>query len=408
MIGVSITRAVSRDDYRRAAGQIGLAALILATTVASADVALADVVPRSAVIPNSAPRSIDGPATAVRFATPWGLAFDSKGNLYVADRTDKVIRRITPAGEATTFAGSPGKQGHGDGVGADARFASPFGIAIDKRDVLYVTDSYNETIRKITPTGVVSTFAGVDGRAGIADGVGTAARFDFPQGIAIDYADNLYVVAESAIRKISPGGQVTTLAGHDKPGSPSQIKSFRDGTGAEARFNDPVGVTIDSQGDLFVTDNANYVIRKITPSGQVSTLAGMAGQRGETDGQGASARFYSLGAITIDSQGNLYVADGHNAVLLRKISPIGMVATIFRAADPPRSNGSPAHLGTPPRVNALTTRLPDALYLSVGGREPGEHWDGAILTLSPEGQIATFAGPAADSILTSGEMSAQR
>jgi len=235
------------------------------------------------------------------------------GNLYVTDYGNNRIRKVTPKGEVSTLAG--GEYGFSDGQGSAARFIGPTGIAIDAAGNLYVADMWNYRIRKVTPKGEVSTLAGGD-EAGFADGEGSAARFDNPYHIAIDAADNLYVtdLVNYRIRKITPEGKVSTLAGGvDEFG----MGSFADGEGSAARFFLPSGIASDAAGTLYVADTANHRIRKVTSKGEVSTLAGD-GEEGFADGEGSAARFDMPRGIAIGAAGDLYVVDGDN-YRIRKI-----------------------------------------------------------------------------------------
>src|SRR4030095_14292092 len=186
----------------------------------------------------------------------------------------------------STFAGTAGMSGSTDGTGSAARFTSPAEVAFDSANNLYVADTGNHTIRKITPAGVVSTFAGSPGMPGSADGTGRAARFDSPIGVSLDSAGNLYVGdADNAThRKITPAAVVTTFAG--KAGETGSA----DGTGSNARFSGPRGVAVSAAGNVYVADAFNNTIRKITPEGVVTTLAGLAGETGSADGTGSAAR----------------------------------------------------------------------------------------------------------------------
>jgi streptogramin lyase len=202
----------------------------------------------------------------------------------------------------TTLAGSAGQQGSADGVGAAARFTNPFGVAADSAGNVYVADYNNGTIRKITAAGVVTTLAGSAGQFGSADGVGAAARFHLPVGVATDSAGNVYVADffNSTIRKITPAGVVTTLAGSaGQPGSD-------DGVGAAARFAYPNGVATDSAGNVYVADTGT--IRKITPVGAVTTIAGVPGLIGTESGSGSLARFASAG-IVVAPDGSIFVSN---------------------------------------------------------------------------------------------------
>ncbi|HEX7681630.1 MAG TPA: NHL repeat-containing protein [Thermoanaerobaculia bacterium] len=276
--------------------------------------------------------SADGIGRSARFFDAAGLAVDGSGNVYVTDGGclctplvgNHTIRKITPTGVVTTLAGFAGLAGSNDGTGSTARFHSPSGVAVDSNGTVYVGDTGNYTIRKITPGGAVTTLAGQAGLYGTTDGVGSAARFGYIYDVAVDGGGNIYVVdggGNQTIRKITPAGVVTTLAG--TPGSSGSA----DGTGSAARFNWPQGVAVDNGGNVYVADSQNSTIRKITPGGVVTTLAGLAGASGRDDGTGSAARFDYPAGIAVDGNGNAYVADGH-ANTIRKITPAGVVTTI--------------------------------------------------------------------------------
>ena len=214
---------------------------------------------------------------------------------------------------------------------AKARFNQPIGIAVDTGGNFYIADSMNYTIRKIAASGTVSTLAGTPGVNGSANGSGPAAQFSGLKSITVDSGGNVYVVDGNAIRKITQGGVVTTLAGA------ADTAGNADGTGTAAQFNQPWGIVADGAGNLYVGDAENYLIRKITPTGVVTTLAGSRGQRGNIDGSGARAAFLGPHGIAIDGAGNLYVMDWlgppapnipERSTLVRKITPNGTVTTL--------------------------------------------------------------------------------
>lgn len=273
----------------------------------------------------------DGAGANARFNHPKGIAVDKSGNLYVADTLNATIRKITSDGVVSTVAGIVGNRGSTDGLGRIARFDIPTGIAVDTKGNLYIADSMNGAIRKITPGGVVSTLAGMPGTKGATadrDGKGSEARFDYPNGIVVDGEDNLYFITPVKVCKITPNGQVITLAGEAADGSEDPRN---DGSGSSIRFNSLTGITVDTHHNLFVADGGNQTIRKISPAGEITTIAGLPLHPGSGDGLGASARFKDLRGITIDSKGNLLVADTGNHAI-RKITPDGRVTTLAGVA----------------------------------------------------------------------------
>ena len=262
----------------------------------------------------------DGTGTNTRFNHPGGIVVDSHGNTFVADTLNDVIREISPAGVVSTFAGITGIASAIDGKGSAAAFNSPKGLAIDSQDTIYVADYGNQIIRKVTSDGTVTTIAGFAGLGSLLDGNGTSTLFHNPTGIAVDATRNVYVAdtANSVIRRITPAGDVTTYAGTGTAGSAN-------GAAAIATFRAPQGVAVDSQGNVYVADTGNYCIRKISTVGEVSTLAGTINSPGSIDGSGSSALFLNPSAIIIDSTDHLVVADGNT---LREIDTTGTVTTL--------------------------------------------------------------------------------
>jgi len=263
-----------------------------------------------------------GGGTSGEFTFPIGIAVDSSNNAYVADTLDNSIRKIDASAVVTTFAGET--QGYANGTGQLAEFNRPYGIAVDSNGNVYVADTYNNVIRKVTPSQAVTTFAG-EGSAGYGDGTGTAAYFDQPAGVAVDSSGNVYVAdGSNYIRKISPSAVVTTIAGNGTAG-------YADGAAASAEFDTPYGVAVDSSGNVYVADTYNNRIRKISTSGTVSTVAGSTS--GYLDSTGTSAEFNYPAYLIFDSSGNLYVSDsGNNAV--RKVTTAGVVTTLATVRSP--------------------------------------------------------------------------
>lgn len=278
-----------------------------------------------------------------RLRQPAGIAKDNSGNLYIADKDNHTIRKVTPQGVVSNFAGSAFR-GYQDGPGNTAQFNEPTGVALDADGNVYVAEQGNHRIRKITPAGVVSTFAG-SGTQGLTDGSGTVAEFNAPAGLAIDDNDNLIVAdhGNHAIRKIAPSGEVTTLTGNgfsgnssDKLNNPIAVAAADDGTiyiadrnavkvlnssGLSNRAilgNSPYGLAIDKTTNaLYITYFESHLIYKVDNVG--SEVISGTGNSGFVNGDAANARFNHPWGILVDADGNLFVSDsGNNAI--RKIT----------------------------------------------------------------------------------------
>ncbi len=261
---------------------------------------------------NGADGNVDGPSGTARFSYPFGLTVDGNGNLYVADWGNHKIRKITPDGTVSTLAGS-GTSGSGDGIGGLASFSGPFGVAADPAGTVYVADTNNNLIRKITSAGVVTTLAGSTTQ-GSDNGIGAAASFRTPQHLAIDANGTVYVAdtGNHQIRRISAAGAVTTMAGDGESGNTN-------GAAAAARFSGPAGIAVDNSGTVYVADSENHLIRRVTADGQVSRLAG-SGTAALTDGINATASFDTPRSLVVEANGNLLVADGRNHSIRRIVS----------------------------------------------------------------------------------------
>jgi len=367
------------------------------------------------------PGTADGAGITARFNRPLGLAVDGAGNVYVADTSNHTIRKISASGDVTTLAGVAGTLGAADGAGAVARFYFPTSIELAPDGKLYVTDFGNKLIRTVTVNGVVATVAG-DPRGGEADGRGRSALFRTPYDIAVA-ADGAVYVADSVnytirkltgdvvttlagaasiragnidgpapvarltypyavaagldgtlfitggglgtpVRKISPSGVVTTIAGHyDERGS-------ADGPGAAARFNAASALALGPNGVLYVADTENHTVRAVTPDGVVSTVAGAAGQKGFANGPAADARFDEPAGVAVDAVGNVFVSDRRNQVI-RKIAPNGTVSTFAGGV----FNGP----------SGLAFDSSGYLYVA-------DQWAAAVFVVAPTGSVNTLAG----------------
>ncbi len=275
--------------------------------------------------------SVNATGIAASFGGPRQVAVDSSGNVYIADASNNMIRKITAAGVVTTLAGST-TAGYANGNGTATLFAYCTGVAVDSSGNVYVGDAYNYRIRKITSGGDVTTLAG-SGTSSTTNGTGTAASFAFPIAVAVDSSGNVYSVEPYAnlIRKTTAAGVVTTLAGSGATGSTN-------GTGTAASFSGPRGIAVDSMGNVYVSETVNQLIRKITAGGVVTTLAG-SGSTGSADGTGTAASFNSPYGVAVDSNGYVYVADAGNN-MIRKITPGGVVTTFAGSTAAGNANGT--------------------------------------------------------------------
>ncbi len=262
--------------------------------------------------PGNLGNPITGFGIAVDFGYPEGLARDQRGNLYVADTHNHVIRRIDPAGNVTSFAGFPGPYGNVNGVGSAARFYEPKGLAFDAEGNLYVADCLNAAVRRIAPDGTVTTAAGNPNLRSFVDGPTATAGFVFPRALVVNPAGDIFVLDSSAVRKITPGGVVSTLV----PANPDDPAN---------KLSDPSGLAIDSAGNLYIADAGNFVVRKLTPSGALSIVAGQMKASGTTDGSVATALLSGPRSLALDASGNLFIGDGNR---LRRLGTDGLVITL--------------------------------------------------------------------------------
>jgi len=355
--------------------------------------------------PFSAPHYLDGTGATAAFNGPGGIGLDAAGNIYVADGGNWRIRKVTPVGVVTTFAGIGPMQemadvkldaagnvyatdgvrnviwkfssagvasafvgtvdvtGGADGAGAAAQFNSPGGMAIDANGTIYVADSGNNTIRKVTAGGVVTTIAGTAGVKGSSDGTGAAASFYEPSGLALDSAGNIYVAdtGNNTIRKVTAGGVVTTFAGTAR-----DMEICQDGTGAGASFGAPAFLAFDTNGNLLVTDSDGELVRRITPDAVVTTCAGEPGMTDGDQGAGPKAGFSSPCGIAIDQNGNIYVTNSSgNTISKGTFTP--PVAPITVSVAQPLPSGSVTNGSSPITLTATTTGHPTSFQWYLNG-----------------------------------------
>ncbi len=282
---------------------------------------------------------LDGMGTNALFNNPTDCAIDSTGNVYVVDNRNFVIRKITLAGAVTTFAGN-GQSVYIDATGTNAGFTGPIGIAIDSAGNFYVSDldSNGNRIRKITPDAVVSTLAGGPYNYEDGDGVGINAQFVYPNGLAVDAAGTVYVADEHSIRKIAPDGTVTTWVG-------DRSNNFKDsdGLGLNAEFDGASEIALDRSGGLYVVDSTGPTIRYVSAAGAVSTVAGAVQEypSGSNNGVGSGALFDGPAGITVGFGGNVYLTAKGDSTILEGAPPrLGSISSVSESAGttPIRSN----------------------------------------------------------------------
>lgn len=368
----------------------------------------------------------DGVGKLARFNAPYGVIPDSAGNLFVSDRNNAVIRKIAPDGTVSTFAGMPGEPGSNDGTGSAARFNSPTDIAIDSANNLYVVETDNHTVRKITPGAVVTTLAGMPGVSGFRDGPGGQALFYQPRGVAVDQAGNVFVAdrLNRRIRMITPDGVVTTFAG-------SGVAGHKDGTGTAATFGAVAGMGVDTSDNLYVCDD-DISLRKITPAAVVTHHATLKNDgedvamapdgtayaaktaifasvmkvppgggvgadfvggtaTGSADGVGGKAQFWYPQSVAVGPSGNIYVADGVEAGFfpgndnIRKVTPDGVVTTFAGLAKVGSADavGNQAQFSSPRGIAVDNTRR--LLYVADGINY-------TIRKIKPNTAVKTIAG----------------
>jgi len=259
-----------------------------------------------------------GPATSAALYNPWGIAIDSAGNLYIADSDNNRIRKVNTAGVITTVAGTGNYQYNGDNIQAtSANLQTPQYVTTDSQDILYIADTNNQRIRKVNTSGIISTVAG-NGTNGFSGdgGQSTSAQLNYPRGMFIDSANNLYIadMYSSVIRKVDAYGIITTIAGNTTTGF-----SGDGGQATSAQLYYPFDVTKDSAGNIYILDSYNSSVRKVNTSGVITTIAGI-GSTGNGNGNGVQATSATLSypkGIAIDSANNLYIADSGNGRIRR-------------------------------------------------------------------------------------------
>jgi sugar lactone lactonase YvrE len=324
------------------------------------------------------------PATSTQLNEPSGVAVDSAGNLFIADYNNNCIGEVTPAGVVSTVAGNGTAGFSGDGGPAtSAQLDEPFGVAVDTAGNLFIADLGNERVRKVTPGGVVSTAAG-NGTQGFSGdgGPATAAQLNFPQDAAVDTAGNLFIadLGNNRVRKVTPGGVISTVAG----GGTSGLGDG--GQATSAQLYNPTGVAVDTAGNLFIADKGNYRIRKVTTGGVISTVAGngTAGFSGD-GGPATSAQLNEPNGVAVDTAGNLFIADLSNQ-RIRKVTPAGIISTVA-------GNGTGGFSGDGGPATSAQFYSPDGAAVDTSGNMfIADVGNNRVRKVTPGGVISTVAG----------------
>ena len=307
-----------------------------------------------------------GAATSARLNAPIAIAVDGQGNVYIADFNNARVRKVNPTGTITTFAGTgvPGFSGDG-GPATSARLYAPHGVAVDGQGNVYIADSYNQRVRKVNPAGTITTIAGT-GRPGVSGdgGPATSATMTYPRGVAADAQGNVYIFDGSTrVRKVTPGGTIRTFAGGGS--------SFGDGGPAtSAQLRSPYGVAADGQGNVYIADFPDHRVRKVSAGGTITTFAGTgAGGFSGDGGPAASARLYAPYGVAVDGQGNVYIADSRN-YRVRKVGA-SATATTYGGFYSPSRNISCEMADRDARGSSVycqSVKTPKNVRLSLDGR----------------------------------------
>jgi sugar lactone lactonase YvrE len=330
----------------------------------------------------------DGTLGSARFIGLTALGADAAGNIALVDGNR--IRKFSTQSGISTVAGDTAR-GYAEGTGSAARFAIPADVELDAAGNMYVSDAQNKAIRKITPAGVVTTLAGGVASAQPVDGPGAQARLTGPGAMEVAPDGTVFVLSGHALRKITPQGVVSTLAG-------AELESgISDGQGSAARFSYPKGIALDSAGNLYVADAGNYTIRKVTPTGQVSTIMGLAGQRGRNDGSRSEARLFLPWSVAVAGDGTVYVAE-LNGGALRKMTPDGQVTTpVARPLGAGEFDVSPQVDG--PLDQARVTSISDLVLDAAGNLT---FIDVNLVRKISNGVLTTLTGTARETISVNG------
>jgi len=326
-----------------------------------------------------------GPATSAQLNAPSGVAVDTAGNLFIADRNNNRIRKVTPGGVISTVAGN-GTQGFSadGGPATSAQLNAPLGVAVDTARNLFIGDYGNDRVRKVTSSGIISTVAGNEIRGFSGDGgPATSARLSYPYSVAVDTAGNLFIADtyNHCVRKVTPGGVISTVAGNGTYGF-----SGDGGPATAAQLRIPQGVAVDTAGNLFIADTGNNRVRKVTPGGVISTVAGNGTHGFSGDGGPAtSAQLNYPSGVAVDTARNLFIADRNNN-RIRKVAPGGVISTVA-------GNGTYGFSGDGGPAMAAQLRIPQGVAVdTTRNLFIADYGNNRVRKVTSNGVISTVAG----------------
>lgn len=339
---------------------VGVAAVAAVATTGAFGVSAGDTITTIAGTGVQGFSGDGGPATAAKLYSPSGVAVDAQGNVYIADHSGSRVRKVSRDGTISTFAGTGGSGSSGDGGPAtSARIGTPFGVAVDARGNVYISDQYSNRVRKVLPGGAITTFAGTGayGTGSYGDGgPATSAQLRNPYGIAVDAKGNVYIADHdhSKVRKVDAGGTITTFAG-------TGVRGFSGdgGKATAAKLISPFGLAVDGRGNVYIADRSDNRVRKVSPNGTITTFAGTGESANDGDGDGGpatSARIQHPQGMVVDAQGNVYIAAGGT---VRKVSPGGTITTF--------AGGGRAYPGDGGPATSVALRAPSAVALDRKG-----------------------------------------
>lgn len=324
-----------------------------------------------------------GAATAAELSQPYSVVLDASGNLYIADQVNSRVRKVTPDGTITTIAGNGTNGFSGDGkAGTSAELYFPCGVAVDSSGNVYIADTDNHVVRKLATSGTISTFAGINAAGFVGDtGAATSAELNYPVGLALDAAGNLYIAdsANNRIRMVATDGTITTFAGD---GNPNYAGDGGAATGAE--LNDPQGVAVDSAGAVYIADTGNHVIRKVSTDGTISTVAGNGAPGYAGDGGPATlASFNYPKSVVVDAGGNLFITDSFNS-RIRVVTEDGTVTTVA-------GNGELSDTGDGGPADSASLRFPSGAAMDAAGDlYIADTQNNRIRLLTPQGDLPSI------------------